>query len=224
MTDRTITAAAKTETESASPTIVLFCELGFDGDPVNVWTGLAPIETAMPGEVSKTWTAIGDLGAADVIRESSDRRQNGVRLTLSGINSAFLSDALDEDYQGRSAKLWAVFLDENHAIIADPILAFSGLMDTMELADGDPTGAIIVQCESRDILMQRTSRSLLTNEEQLRLHPGDEGLVFVMELQSKEILWGVPSPVSVASSGGKTGGSGLADDGGFANKGEFFRS
>lgn len=209
MTDRTIAAAAKTETEAAAPTIILFCELDFDGDPVNVWTGLAPIITAMPGEALKTWDAIGDLGSVDDVRESTDRRQNGVKLTLSEINSKLLSDALTEEYQGRPAKLWFVFLDENHVIVADPILAFSGLMDTMELADGDPTGAIIVQCESRDILMQRTSISLLTNEEQRRLHPGDKGLEFVMELQSKEILWGVLSPTPALPAFGGGGGPGL---------------
>ncbi|MFQ5535577.1 MAG: hypothetical protein ACE5EM_12240 [Sphingomonadales bacterium] len=193
MTDRSMTAAASAETEASSIIPVLFCELMFE-TPARVWSGLGPIMAAMPGEAVQTWDGVGDLGSIDAVAETADRRENGMQLTLSGIDPDLLTSALEENYQGRSAKLWIAFLDASHQVIGEPVSVFGGIMDVMSAADGDETGALSVQCESRDVQTRRSSTSLLTDQEQQRLHPGDKGLEFVMELQSKEILWGMPSP------------------------------
>lgn len=203
MVDRAdITAGIITETDSNSYINVGFIELLFDSDPVWVWTGLGQRTETMPGESSQIWEGIGDLGGIDGILESADRSINGVRLTMSGIDNDLLVNALVQDYQGRSVKIWGVFLDDDLQIIPDPLLVFGGQMDQIFLIDGDKTGAVTVQCESRDALLQRTSESLLTDEEQQRLFPGDRGLEFVMELQSKEIVWGT-SGLSGVGGGGR---------------------
>ena len=196
MTDRVLTPAVKTETTAASVVTVAFVELAFDGGVVRVWSGIGPVVATMPGGASQTWTGIGNLGSIDAIAESDDRRENGVKLTLSGVDNSLFNDVLNETYQGRAVKIWVAFLNSNHVVMADPVVMFSGIMDTMSVADGDPEGTIVLQCESRQVLLQRTSTSLLTDQQQQRLFPGDLGLAFVQELQSKEIIWGSPTPGS----------------------------
>lgn len=198
MVDRSgITASVKTETEAIKLTLVAFAELMF-GTPARMWTGLGPLIATMPGESSQTWIGIGDIGSVSAIRTSADRRQNGIKMVLSGVNNDLLTALLTEDYQGRSAKIWVGFLDENFDLIPDALLGFSGQMAVMSTTDGDRKGTIELTCESRDVLMQRSSASFLTANEQRRLHPGDKGLDYVMALQSKEILWGAPSPIPAA--------------------------
>ncbi len=205
MTDRALTAAFKTETESPSPIGVVFAEFMFT-TPVRVWTGLGDKVATMPGGSSQTWIGVGDLGGIESIIESADRRRNGVLFSLSGVDTSLLSDVLTDNYQGKDVTAWEAYIDDAGVLIADPALAFSGIMDTMGISDGDPSGIIKLQCESRDILLQRTSRSLYTNEEQQLKFPGDLGLEFMLELQDKQIIWGAP--------GNGNGGGGGAGFGG----------
>ncbi|MFQ5535663.1 MAG: hypothetical protein ACE5EM_12675 [Sphingomonadales bacterium] len=194
MTDRNLDPAVKTETEAPEVTSVVFVELDFDSGPVRVWSGMGPIMAAMPDRAAATWDGVGDLGSIDAISESADRTQHGVQLTLSGIDPDLLTTALEENYQGRAADIWIAFLDASHQVIGEPVSVFGGIMDVMSTIDGDETGLLSLTCESREALLGRSSESLLTDQEQQRLHPGDNGLNFVMELQNKEILWGMPSP------------------------------
>jgi hypothetical protein len=109
---------------------------------------------------------------------------------MNGIANDLLAGALDQNYQGRAAKVWLVFLDVNEDIIPEPLVLFNGQMDVLSIVDGDEQGAIEVRCESREGLLKRTSESLLTDEEQQRVFPGDLGLEFVRELQGKVLPWG----------------------------------
>jgi hypothetical protein len=190
MTDRTLTAGVVTETEAEEYTSAGFVLLDFDTDPVYVWTGTRSITTTLPTESSHTYLGIGTLGSIDGISESADRSVNGVKMTLSGIGNDLLANALGQNYQGRTAKIWIVYFDANEDIVPDPLLLFGGQMDVMSLIDGDSEGAITLSCESRDAALKRTSESLLTAEEQKRVYPNDKGLDFVQELQGKPLTWG----------------------------------
>lgn len=204
MVDRTLTIAEITETTERDYKVAAMVSLFFDIAHVHVWTGLGSMQLTLPTETQHTWLGVGELGSIDGILESTDRSVNGVKLTLTGIDNDMLSHALTQDYQGRDAKIWLVYFDEIWQPIGDGILIFAGQMDTLSAVDGDKKGMVTVQCESRDALLRRTSESLLTDEEQQRLWPGDLGLEFVTALQSKEIQWGVPDRNSSGSRGGGT--------------------
>jgi len=211
MTDRAIASAAITESDALEYSSFGFVALNFDDDPVYVWTGTRPFTATLPTESSHSYLGIGALGSIDGILETSDGSSNGVKLQMSGIANGLLSNALGENYQGRSAKVWLVFLDSDGAIVPDPIMLFSGQMDVMNLVDGDSQGAIEILCESRDQLLKRTSESLLTDEEQQRVYPGDLGLEFVMELQNKVLAWG---DKTTGEAGAGAGGRGEIGNGG----------
>lgn len=193
MTDRTVTAGVITE--ASSDTIVKssvgFVLLDFDSDPVYVWTGTYSRTETLITEGSHTYLGIGSLGAIDGILESANRSStNGVTLQMNGVGNDLLANALGQNYQGRAAKIWVAFLDSDEDIVPDPLLLFGGQMDVMSLVDGDETGLIQVQCESREATLSRNSESLLTDEEQQRIYPGDLGLEFVLALQGKTVSWG----------------------------------
>ena len=216
MTDRSLTANVQTEVTSSSTVEVLFVEI-MTSTPARMWSGLGTRTETMPGESSQIWYGMGDLGKVESIIESSDRRRNGVNLTLSGVSADLLSIMLTEAYQGDEVKIWIAYLNSSFAIINDPVLLFAGFMDTMKGVDGDSTGAIVAACESREQTLERSSRSLLTDQEQQKLFPGDLGLEFVNALQSKQITWGSANLGNSGGSGGSRGGmidGGMIDGGG----------
>ena len=135
------------------------------------------------------WLGLGQVGSVDVIPEHSDLQMTGVSLTLTGIPSEMTSRVLGEHYQGRSCKLWFAPLDADYRPLADPVLVFSGRMDTPDIQLGE-TASVSLTAESRITDWERPRIRRYTNEDQLAEYPGDRGLEFVAQMVEKTLVWG----------------------------------
>lgn len=136
-----------------------------------------------------TFTGSGSLGAISMITEGAEQKSYGLTITLSGIPSVKTDYLLKQDVQGRIAKVWMGFLDENHRLIGKPIIIFVGRMDTQMLKVGKTTD-IEVAVESLFIDWQRAKVRRFTNEDQTAAFPDDKGFEFVSAVADMEIIWG----------------------------------
>ena len=186
---RTATAAAITESKKASGAKPIWlAKLQFDSGTTRTWSGRGDI--TFGGEV---YQGVGDLGSIGVVEESIEHKAFGITMRLTGIPAALLSVALSEDVQGRTAQVWLGFLDASYQLVADPVLAFQGRMDTMNPSLGE-TVTITITAESRLIDLHRARVRRYTAANQNERFPGDKGLEFVTEATEKEIFWGQPTP------------------------------
>jgi hypothetical protein len=184
MSTRPVTAGVLSAVAQPQITALLFVELDFASGFLRltsaghdvVWNGYG-------------WTGVGLLGSVAPIREDTSLAANGVELKLSGVDSAIISIALQEDYQGRAAKIWAAFINDAGAIIADPLLVFSGRMDHMEAADGSEA-AITLWLENELAAWDRPRVRRYTDADQRLDYPSDRGFEFVTESASRVISWG----------------------------------
>lgn len=164
------------------PAIVLV-SLAFDS-PVNVcnagygftWNGTE-------------YMGIGNLGKISGIEEGTDMTAYGVALEMSGIPAEMISLALGEQYQGRDATIWYAPLDEQYNIIADPVIAFKGRIDTMNIELGD-TATITCTIESKMVDWDRPRVRRFNSADQNIRYPQDLGFQFVESLVDKQINWG----------------------------------
>jgi hypothetical protein len=184
MSLRTLTAGIISEINADTVRPVMLVELDFSSGYVRCWTGYGPLTWD-----SKTWTGTGTLGKVSDIGETASFQANGVGLQLDGIPSAMLSIALGEHYQSRPARVWLAFLTEAGAVIADPFLIFSGVMDTMQIAEGGEVASITLQTESRAIDLKRSKERRFTHDDQQIDYPGDLGFEYVAALQDKQVIW-----------------------------------
>lgn len=145
-----------------------------------------PFDVVIDGN---TFTGAGDLGAISMVTEGAEQKSYGITITLSGIPSVRTDYLLKQDIQGRIAKIWMGFLDENHQIIGKPVVIFVGRMDTQLLKVGKNTD-IEVTVESLFIDWQRAKVRRLTNEDQVALYPNDKGFEFVSAVADMELIWG----------------------------------
>lgn len=181
---RSITAAVDSAFAGENVPLLLFAQLEFDSGTTRVtncaydvtWNGY-------------TWTGVGALGSIDAVQEGADLQAYGLALKLSGIPTAQLAIALDEDYQGRAATIWAAPLDSNHQTIADPVIVFKGRMDTMPISMGR-TGEIVLNLESRLVDWERARVRRYNDADQQAEYPGDLGLQFVEQMVEKQLIWG----------------------------------
>lgn len=181
---RGITSALNTQFTSDALEPFFAVELAFDSGDFLVWTGYGNITID-----SKTFVGSGDVLNVSGLTESADVQANGITIMLNGLNASLVASALTETYQGRACKVYIGAISSG-AVVADPYLAFSGLMDVMTVDDNGETSDIIITAESRLISLERARDRRYTTEDQKIDYPDDKGLEFIADLQDKQIIWG----------------------------------
>ena len=79
---------------------------------------------------SQSWIGIGGVISFDPPPETADPSGQSLRLSLSGVDTALITQILDYQLRGRNCRLyWGQILTSTGVIVTDPIEAFSGLMN-----------------------------------------------------------------------------------------------
>lgn len=164
---------------------ILLVQCAFDSGNLNLWNGIGDLTVD-----SVDYVGAGTLLQIGEIAETSELAANGLTVALSGVTEPLISKARDEDYQGRELKVLMGAMDDTNSVIADPVIIFSGFMDTMVINDGSETATIQVSVENRLIEFERNRVRRYTAEDQKIDYPNDKGLEFVAEIAEKEIAWG----------------------------------
>ena len=187
---RTIATANKNETTAEVFRPVLFLFLDLDGGDVLVNSSDQDIAWDFDSDSSnETFTGVGQFGNVSVVNESTDLKATGIQCSLTGVTSTHISNALNEDYSGREAKLYVGFQNAARALVADPMVLFHGRIDTMDIQIGK-TAQVNVTIESKLVDWERARIRRFTNEAQRSAYSSDEFLEFVTQTVEKEIVWG----------------------------------
>jgi len=181
---RTITAATQTASEADQFSPIVFLELDFASGFLRLNSTVSEFTF-----LSNVFTGTGDMGEITVVSEKGDIESTSITVGLQGVNTTIISIALNEDYQGRNAKLWLGFIDSAGVLIVDPTRIFSGRMDTMPIVIGGDDNKVQISIESRlaDLFKARIRR--YNNADQQERYTSDKGLEFVEQNVEKELIW-----------------------------------
>lgn len=181
---------------------IFLVRMVFDSSQLNIWSGVGDISFD-----SVTYTGLGDLLSISDIKETSDISATGINVSLSGVKSSLIAIAKDQEYQGRELTVRLGAFNESGSLIADPVIIFSGFMDTMTIAEAGTYSTISIAVENKLVAFERSKVRRYTAEDQKIDHPTDKGFEFVTSIVQKEIIWGRPT----GSAGGSSGGSGTGN-------------
>jgi hypothetical protein len=156
---------------------------------------------------SVDWLGAGDFGSISVIAEAQDDRPKPLKLTLSGIDSGIMTEAMAANYYGRSCKIYVGFFDEDNALLASPELEYEGRMDSMRILAAKGSASVELTCESRLILWSRSNGSLYTDEDQQDKFSGDKFFNQQCTQADQYLEWGVLTSSGISGSAGGIGGS-----------------
>lgn len=187
MSERDLTSNFKSGIAEVVVHPVIFCEMEFPSGTVRIWTGAGAITWD-----SNTWDGSEDLVSFSPMPEVTDGSSQGVTISVSGVDSDLLSDAINDDFQGSAVRIWLGCLDSSGAVVGDPFQFFGGSMDKGMVRDDGSSAVIEIQVESRLIDQIRPIQWRYTHEDQKKLYTGvtDKGLEFVPKIQDVEIVWG----------------------------------
>lgn len=192
--------------ESGEVRPVFLVKMEFDSgeaiEELHVWTGNGNLTYS-----GDTYTGLGDLLSISEIQESSEIQATGITVSLTGAKTSLVTLAKNQDYQGRPLTLYFGAFDAAGDLIADPMVAFSGLMDVMSITEAGEYSTINIAVESRLIALEQTRIRRYTDQDQKIDHPTDKGFEFVTSIVEKEILWGRPTPASIGHTSGTRNGS-----------------
>ena len=158
-------------------------ELLFPAGPVR-WNG-TPRDLIINGNV---FLGIGALGSISVIEEGAELRAYGITVQVSAIPRDMVALALGQNYSGKAATVWEVPLSDAGDPVADPIVAFRGRMDQMDISLGS-TATVTVRLENRLADWDRPRIRRYTDADQKTRFPNDQGFRFVSATTDKELVW-----------------------------------
>jgi len=202
---RSLTGAMASVTTDAVVRPAYFVKMTFDSNDnpalLNVWSGVGSITYD-----NDTYTGVGDLLSISEIVESADISAAGINVSITGIKSEFLAIAKNHQYQGRPLSVALGAFNNTGSLISNPVVMFSGFMDTMIISENDKTSTIKISVENKLIAFERSKVRRYTAEDQKIDHPTDKGFEYVTAIVEKEILWG--RPTGTAQGGGNNGHQG----------------
>lgn len=183
---RGLSTANETEVnKNGAGLVVLFAELDFSGGMVRAHNQLGTITWG-----GNDWLGVGTFAKVSVIEESAELSKRTITFTLNGIPTELRSLVLNEDYQGRSAKLYVGFIDQTTGqLVSDPDLLDQGRMDVSDTEIGKDI-SITITAESRVSAWDRPLVRRYTNADQQSRFPGDRGLEYIDQAANKAINWG----------------------------------
>lgn len=138
---------------------------------------------------SNTYEAAGHLlGISDPI-ESRELRVGSLGVRLSGVDKAYISIFLGQEFINRQFKLRVAVIGSDGLIAGDPITTFDGLLTNFQIDEGTDTCEISVSAASHWADFKRKNGRITNNNSQQFHFAGDKGMNFAAK-STKNIKWG----------------------------------
>lgn len=157
-------------------------ELLFDTSPLRFWTGLG--DRTVDGSV---YSGAGSLLSISGLEEIGDLSAKSVTISLSGLNAAIVSLALQEPYQRRKCRILFGVVGST-----DFVEVFSGQMNTMTVNDDGQSATVELLVDSKLVELERARVFRYTSESLKSEYSDDTFFDYVSGLQDVQITWGRP--------------------------------
>lgn len=176
-------------------------EIVFSGGTTRLSTGAQDLSWN-----GQTWEAVGGLLEFSGVEEGGDQGGQGVDVRLSGVDQSILSSLLNNQYRGRTVKIYRAHLDATKGRVLGTILLFQGLQlspYSVEEERYGSGGTVRISTRLVGYLGTPRHRGIQANLVSHQHHfTGDTFFRHAASLANKKVFWG-----TTVSSGGKRGGS-----------------
>jgi hypothetical protein len=177
-----ITQATITATQGQALNVAIAASITLaDGSKVNVWSGVGPAAAPNGGDV---FTGVGAFGGISMIEEGTTVFARGIVLSLSGFNTALLSDVINNYAQGMPVTVYLL-------INGTPITAWTGRTDQPKVQVLGDKASISISCENRLVEMNTSATQFrYTSECQNIFYPNDRAFDATSFIAQSTLYWG----------------------------------
>jgi hypothetical protein len=179
-----LTTAVITALDSRFVRPIFLLSMQFADNTLYVWTGVGTIVWN-----GNSYLGVGTYGNISTISESNGVEAQGISLTLSGIDPAWLAESMNEINHAGKCWVYFGFLDSTGAVIPDPIPAYMGILDQPTIDPSTDTCTISITVENRLADLNRSRGGRYTDQDQRGRYPNDGSLRYVPYNQDRLIIW-----------------------------------
>lgn len=154
-------------------------------------TGVTRVHTGAGNIVlnSFVYTGLGDLGSIDTISEENTASASSLSLTLSGLNSALLSQALNENCVNRDFNGYLLALNQDGTVaVAD--LVFKGFISENSATLGNEDSSLNFKISNIFEKWDTGFSNRYTDESHRSRYPNDRIFRYVAQMSERSIFWG----------------------------------
>lgn len=123
--------------------LAIFCQIQLSNETLYLWSGSGPITWN-----SMTFQGVGTLGKVEGISEDATVEAKGVKISLSGIPSDMIGEALDNVRLMQPVNIWLACFNPDGTVIASPVVSYAGLTDKTSIDDDGHTSTITINIEN----------------------------------------------------------------------------
>ena len=145
------------------------------------------VSTATSGGV-KEFLATGEWLGYSNTSETGQPRVNTVNIILSGTNSTFLNQFLNNPFVNTRAVIYRLFVDED-TYLGSPVMIWDGEITSYQISDTSETTQIQLTTSSVFYDFERVNCRRTNSASQQALHPRDKGMEFAT-VDISDIRWG----------------------------------
>ena len=184
---RTLTTAVKNELATNEIRPVHLISIGFSR-PVNITDCGFSVTSSVSGS-SVTYSSSDFLISVPSFTEETDVTKTSLQIALSGADQTFISTCLNENIVNDSVDIFRGLLDSSNALIADPVLLYSGNIDTFQIDESVTESTVILTVVSHWADFEKKSGRQTNNNSQQRFFSTDVGMDFSSQTVL-DIKWG----------------------------------
>jgi hypothetical protein len=180
---RTLSSANLTEIAADHLHVVILVKFLFD-TPAYVHSGIGSITYD-----GNTYTGVGDLGSIDSVGESEDLRPMNVRLSMSGVSSQYITEALDSGNYGDVITIYKGYRQDDGTLVDDPWILWSGTYEHAQILEDD-TATVTITAVHDLAILDEADGSRFTDEDQKQRYASDNGFEYVHLQAEMKLMWG----------------------------------
>lgn len=126
--------------------------------------------------------------ALESTSESADST-DGLRFSLSGLDTAIINIAAGEPYFRRPVRVYEQYLDANHVPVAPPRLEWWGRLVALTIEEQGRQATVAGEAEHWSAEEKRPRPTYYNGATQARLYPGDTGFSKVEQMAEINLVW-----------------------------------
>lgn len=190
--------------------MVVMAKLEFDSGTLYLHDGIGSLISG-----GNTYLGAGRFGGIESAEEALQLVAKPLTLSLSGVDTTIVNEAMTENYQNRPVTIYVGFLNSSNAFVDTPEIVWEGRMNQMSFTVSRGEASIKLSCEYR--LRREPIIARFSDQDQQVAFPGDRFFDLLPTIANYAGKWGQRDVRGGSrGSGGGSGSSGSSFDSIFA--------
>ena len=180
---RGLSTTNTTAVDASHVHLVTLVKMEFD-TPLYAHSGIGTISYG-----GNDYLGVGGFGGISAPRETEILGPASVTLTLSGVDSDYISEALDSGNLYDPITIYQAYRSDDGTLVDDPWIVWSGWFEFVAIAmDGD--SSVSITCQHDLSMLNEKDGARYSDEDQQNAYTGDVGLEFTADMAGLKLLWG----------------------------------